>query len=38
MAADESKSPIGDVIWDLTKVVAIATATAVLVKTVLKRG
>ena len=34
----EPPSPVGDVIWDLTKIVAIASATAYLVKMVLKRG
>jgi len=35
---DTSKSPMGDVIWDLAKIIAIASATALLIKTVLKRG
>jgi len=32
------KQDMGNVIWDLTKIIAIATATAVLVRVVLKRG
>jgi len=32
------KKDMGNVIWDLTKIIAIAGATAMLVRVVLKRG
>jgi hypothetical protein len=32
------KDSMGDVIWDLTKIIAVASATALMVRYVLKRG
>lgn len=38
MGSDDKPLPVGGVIWDLTKIVAVASFTAALIKLVLKRG